>query len=419
MQATSRRTCARVRTAVQRFRQRWKRTAELSVVSSRQTRVLRCKVETGLRPVTSPDLPTRPSVSSCPLTKMTQPETHDPTEEGSPEASLERVVDAVTDLATGIPAPVRRNAFKAFGRLCTAAVEIPVAMAEGKAAELRAESQARVNLIGAIADGISSQIVSSPEYAAAAFRKFSERVIRERVNLDRISEAAAVQLANDTEAAGDAACASNVAQDEVGDDWLNVFEKEASQKSSVELQQVFSRILAGEIRKPTSYSIKTLRILGQMDGRVAVLFQQLCSIACTLRVGNRTIDTRVVSLGGNAGGNVLEQYGLTFSDLNALHEYGLIIADFNSIMDYRLAVIEGASARCRFEYNERLWSLAADADYRHKQALQIEGVALSRSGAELFQVVERLPDEVYTAALKEFFRTKKLTMVPEGLPAGA
>lgn len=58
--------------------------------------------------------------------------------------TLSTIGDAVGDLISGVPAPIRKNAAKAFGRLCTAAVEYPVALIENAIAERRAESRARV-----------------------------------------------------------------------------------------------------------------------------------------------------------------------------------------------------------------------------------------------------------------------------------
>jgi hypothetical protein len=75
---------------------------------------------------------------------------------------------AVGDLVTGIPAPIRKNAIRVFTRLCTAAVEHPVALIEGAIAERRAESLARVKLIDSSADQIAEQMRTSPEYARAA-----------------------------------------------------------------------------------------------------------------------------------------------------------------------------------------------------------------------------------------------------------
>ena len=70
------------------------------------------------------------------------------------------ILDAVTDLVLDatIPAPIRRNAFKAFGQLCTAAIEWPVAYFEGKAAEVRAGTEARIKIIKENVDQIAQQL---------------------------------------------------------------------------------------------------------------------------------------------------------------------------------------------------------------------------------------------------------------------
>ena len=81
----------------------------------------------------------------------------------------------------------------------------------------------------------------------------------------------------------------------VNDDWLNSFEEEARQKSTEDMQFLFGRILAGEIRKPGTYSIRTVKILGQLDQNVAILFKRLCSL-CVVHedpVGKEIFDARV------------------------------------------------------------------------------------------------------------------------------
>lgn len=71
------------------------------------------------------------------------------------DSTLSTIGDAVGDLIAGVPAPIRKNAWKAFGRLCTAAVEYPVALIEGVVAEKRAETRARVHLIDVSANQIA------------------------------------------------------------------------------------------------------------------------------------------------------------------------------------------------------------------------------------------------------------------------
>lgn len=93
---------------------------------------------------------------------------------------------------------------------------------------------------------------------------------------------------------------------EISDDWLNHFEKEASQKSTREMQLLFGRILAGEIQRPSSFSIKTVKLVAELDSRVAGLFRTLCSLSISLKAGDHIIDARVASLGGQAAANALK-----------------------------------------------------------------------------------------------------------------
>src|SRR5258708_26037753 len=112
---------------------------------------------------------------------------------------LATLSDVVTDILTGtsIPAPIRRNAFKAFAQLCTATIDIPVAYLEGIAAEKRAETQGRVKIISTGADQIAAQMNVDPEYARAAVKRYGQQIVREQVNLDQVSEVAANQIRQD------------------------------------------------------------------------------------------------------------------------------------------------------------------------------------------------------------------------------
>jgi hypothetical protein len=200
--------------------------------------------------------------------------------------ALSAVVDTIGDLVTGIPAPIRKNAFKAFGRLCTAAVEYPVALIEGAIAEKQAESRARVKLIDVSASQIAEQMKTNPEYARAAATKFAHKIIRERVNVDQIAGIAAAELKSEQSA---------IANDKepeappISEDWLNAFESEAAQISSEQMKNLFAKVLAGEIRRPTSYSIKTIKLMAQLDNRAATLFRLLCSLSISLRFQNSNI----------------------------------------------------------------------------------------------------------------------------------
>ena len=178
-------------------------------------------------------------------------------------------------LSRASPGPVRRNFLKAFGQLCTAAIDVPGAYLTGIADERRAETAARIKLINTTAEQIAQQMQTDPEYARVAVRKFGHRVLREQVNLDLISQKAASEIRDASESNQESG--PEESGDAISDDWLNAFETEARQKSTEEMQTLFGKILAGEIRKPGSYSTRSVKILGSFDQNIANNFLRLCS----------------------------------------------------------------------------------------------------------------------------------------------
>lgn len=333
--------------------------------------------------------------------------------DSSENFGLSVVTDAVTDLITGttIPAPIRKNVFKAFDRLCSAAIDVPVAWLEGKSAEKRAETQARVKLIATAGDQIAKQMNVEPEYAQSAVKKYGQKILREQINLDKTCEVAANQIKHDVENSKKVLDESKETTS-INDDWLNNFEKEASLKSTEEMQLLFGRILAGEIQQPDSFSIKTVKLLASLDDKVAKLFQQFCSLCVSVEIGKEIFDTRVVSLGGNAGSNALKDYDLSFGQLNTLHEYGLIIPDYNSWYNYAMSIVnENNQITLPFKYQNQNWAFRPINNRTKDQELRLHGVALSNTGKELMKIVDIEPNPKYTTAFEEYLKSLDIQKV--------
>ena len=323
-------------------------------------------------------------------------------------------LDVATDLLldTTIPAPIRRNLFKALHQLCTAAVDVPVAYFEGKAAEIRAGTEAWIKIIEENAAQIAGQMKVPPEYALRAGNKFAEKIIREQINLDKVSVIAANELKTEEFDSSTEESVDSDAEKTISNDFLNSFEEEARQKSTEDMQLLFGRILAGEIRRPGTYSIRTVRILGQLDQNVAVLFKRLCSL-CVVHgdpAGKEIFDARVSTLGGDPGSNVLRKYGLSYEILNILNEYGLIISSYNSWYEYNLLTITNQSPfTFPLWHQGQYWGLFALPEWdRSQQQFRLSGIALSHAGCELFRLVDPDPMEDYTEDLKKFLAGQNL-----------
>ena len=323
------------------------------------------------------------------------------------------VPDIVTDLAADvalpvIPPPVRRNLLKAFGQLCSAAIDFPVAYLAGMADERRAETAARIKLINTSAAQIAEQMRTNPAYARVAVEKFGQRVLREQVNLDMISQRTVRELSDTSSTTSNSK--SGDPDDSIDDDWINAFESEARQKSTEEMQVYFARVLAGEVRRPGSYSTRTVKILGSLDKKVAECFLRLCSMSISSRFDN----TRVSSLGGDANSNALKEYGLSFATLNLLNEHGLIIADYNSWWEFVPCIAFPGAERqviCTpLRYAGKYWTLLPVSKSSIGQTLRIHGVQLTQAGSELLEVVDIEAVQSYSGKLCRWFESNGYSM---------
>lgn len=205
-----------------------------------------------------------------------------------------------------------------------------------------------------------------------------------------------------------------VSDSETDHDWTARFFSDVQDVSSEEMQSFWARVLAGEVERPGSTSIKTLNILRNLDQTTAGLFRRLCSACVSIRLdGHFIVDARVPSL-GDPDANSLREYGLDFLQLNLLNEYGLVISEYNSWRDYRLCIGipagPGDSILIPFSFQGQSWILVPINQRKQDGEFRLLGVALTRSGQELSRIVSLEPMNQFTQALMKFFETQNLRM---------
>ena len=106
---------------------------------------------------------------------------------------------------------------------------------------------------------------------------------------------------------------------------------EVSNISDETLQDLFARLLKGELESPGSVSNDTMSIARDMSKSRAEEFQILCSAA--LYDTNGT--PKVVVGCGSPGGDSLRPYGLSFDVLMRLAHHRLIVNDVNSRLELK------------------------------------------------------------------------------------
>ena len=204
---------------------------------------------------------------------------------------------------------------------------------------------------------------------------------------------------------------------EVDHDWTARFFNDLQDVSSEEMQQLWAKILAGEVERPGNTSIKTLGILKNLDKPTANLFRQFCSICVSIRPdGVNFNDARVPFLGGYSEGNALRDYGFEFGKLNVLSEHALINPEYNTWHDYRASTglnLPQVQALVHFPicFQGKYWILVPTGAPAERKEFKLFGVALTRSGQEISRVVDLEPAQQYTLHLTEHFKKKNLQMV--------
>ncbi|MDE0634923.1 MAG: DUF2806 domain-containing protein [Candidatus Poribacteria bacterium] len=340
----------------------------------------------------------------------------DATSEDETNTTLDVVTDLISD--TAIPAPIRRNMFKAFDRFCSALIDVPVGALERRSAEKRAESEARIKIGEEVTAQIIQQIKVDPEFPRRASNTFAKRILREQFNLEKIMGFATDIFKEKKYNNSANQEVGNESEKTISDDWFNIFEKEASQKSSEDVQRRFARVLAGEIEKPESYSIRTLNVLGELNQTAAILFERLCSMCMVLdEVGEpfRNIKLPTACTDGRIGW----RYSMEIWQLHILIEYGLIVSRQETWLPGNHH-IENEEQNCRpFWYQGKYWGLRRLPGWEEKEEmLKIGGISLSQVGREMFHLLKQEQTDSsdehlligHAKALRQFFSDHNLQM---------
>src|SRR5437868_4326288 len=169
---------------------------------------------------------------------------------------------------------------------------IRVAKAEAQADRVRAESQIEVS-----------------DIQRRAFRRFLDEEGKKQKNIEDITGKALPQLEE------------NSKPDEVENDWITNFFDKCRLISDDEMQDLWSRVLAGEANAPGTYSKRTVNFLSDLDKNDAEMFSRLCCFGW--EIGN------VVPLVFDVQADIYNRSGITFASLSHLESIGLI--QFNNI----------------------------------------------------------------------------------------
>lgn len=301
---------------------------------------------------------------------------------------LPEVIKDVISTLDGIPLPaeVKKSFWKSISKLLTGAVDVPVAWLESKAEIIRATTEGKKVFIKRAGEVAAEGITADTNLTKRAIDHFANRVLQEQSNREAVVEQVVDELKNDPP--------SEDSQKSISDDWLTAFARIAEQKSERDIQLFLAKIMAGEIRSPGTFSLRTISLISMLDQATAQLFQRFCDISCSLPPSmDAFLLTEHV---GSAGQNALAKYGLNYVQLMALQDAGLIQSDLNSSVQYN-PVVFAMSFSIGGKQFPPVQVQLSDYITKHPNMIRMKAVHFTKSGLEIRKVLHLGRNEQFEA----------------------
>ena len=269
---------------------------------------------------------------------------------------------------------------------------------------------------------IIAQLAELPSEQSAIGVKVAARLLEEQSRIDQlVFEAIEHVQASDHSVLSEEG-KDDERKDEIDDDWIESFRREAADRSQGEMRETFVRILAGEIREPGAFSIKTLRTVGALSQSTAKLFRKAASLRVSMEIiasANVSprllvLDARVPSLGGDLDQNYLQDEGLGYNCLIKLTENGLLHPVYDSWQTYDLVIpspqLNGRAAAHLFHQDQK-WELIPLPDFKARESLKIHGAKFTTVGQELLHIVDIESDAAFLNKVRTYLKSQHVEMV--------
>lgn len=189
------------------------------------------------------------------------------------EDHLDKEVSVAAEATpTGVKASAKSRFISGLDRLggnITELLNVPI---ERRTAVARAKMEGEKKLIEAAAQYGIERMKHDPTFAARAIENHFEGIFTKQERKDRVLAHAAEALEN--EPPSDAESTSG--DEKLSDAFLNRFERYAEEATTEEIQEKWGRVLAGEVRKPGTFSGKVMRVIDELDSQTASIFEDLC-----------------------------------------------------------------------------------------------------------------------------------------------
>ena len=176
-----------------------------------------------------------------------------------------------------------------------------------------------------------------------------------------------------------------VSEEPVEKDWMTRFLNIAEEVSDVDMQEIWGRVLAGEIKKPISYSLRTLEVLRHLSKEEAALI---------MKVSNYQVALDLLST---------EDFAVSLIDRITLDDIGVICGE-ELVRTY----IIPSKGKISFELNKQaLINIYAPIGVK----IDLKGFKMSKAGIEIMGLIQEHNYSAFYTNLSKYIKSKGATKV--------
>ncbi|HZH92092.1 MAG TPA: DUF2806 domain-containing protein [Pyrinomonadaceae bacterium] len=226
---------------------------------------------------------------------------------------------------------------------------------------------------------------ASPQLEERALVRTSYQEAKKQINIESVVQHAAEEL-RDKE---------TVSDEKVDEDWITRFFSIAENISSEEMQILWGKILAGEVTRPRSYSLRTLDVLKNFSKEEAEVFAKVAQAALQVK-GSTFIfvpdtDHEIAYL--------TTEFNIEYRDILLLREIGVLAS---SNLYYK--ILTASSVIVFGKYGIVIKSVDDQPD------LNLPIFAYTTVGAELLPLIDVVPNMNYVHRLASYFKDKVMSI---------
>lgn len=217
------------------------------------------------------------------------------------------------------------------------------------------------------------------ETAERISQRWVAKEVRRQSNIDTVVENAAKELVG-----------KEVSDETISEDWATRFFNIVQDVSEDEMKTLWAKILAKEIEKPSSYSLRTLELLRNISYEEAELF--------------RKISDFVIKEGGCfvfSDERVLEKYGLRYIDQVRLREAGFLQSGEMMSRTYKSS--KDRTICSNMIYGNLFVKVTIPP---HANDIRMPILLLTQAGCEIFELIDTKENQNYLKDIATFIRRK-------------